>query len=358
MLAKHKTTTRWLVAVLIAGVAVALLYVGRGWLSDRDRHNLIGANGRIEATEIDIAAKIAGRVRDILVKEGDMVAAGQVVALMDTDVLEAQLRQASAQLQQAESSVTIARSQLTQREAEHRAAQALVAQREAELDVARKRYQRSKSLVDNGATSQQEADDDFASQQSAMAALAASNAQVAAAEAAIATAQAQVTGAESAVAAARASVERIQADIADSELKAARSGRVQYLVAQPGEVVGAGGRVLNMVDLHDVYMTFFLPTAVAGRLSLGSEVRIVLDAAPEYVWPARVSFVSDLAQFTPKTVETASEREKLMFRIRAHLLPEVLDANMPRVKAGLPGMAWLLADDSGTWPEHLAPRLP
>ncbi|MQU09718.1 HlyD family efflux transporter periplasmic adaptor subunit, partial [Pseudomonas helleri] len=78
----------------------------------------------------------------------------------------------------------------------------------------------------------------------------------------------------------------------------------QLRVAQPGEVLGAGGRVLNLVDLSDVYMTFFLPETVAGKVALGSEVRILLDAAPHLVIPAKVSFVSSVAQFTPKTVET------------------------------------------------------
>ena len=348
----------WWMAAIAVAVAVALLYLASGLLKDRDDDGLISANGRIEATEIDVAAKVPGRIRDILVNEGDLVSAGQVVAVMDTDTLQAQLREAKAQMQQAESSVAIARSQQLQREAEHQAAQALVAQREAELDVARKRHQRSGSLAGSGAISPQQADDDFASQQSAGAALAAARAQVAAAEAAIVTAGAQVNGAESAVTAASASVDRVEVDIADSELRAARAGRVQYRVAQPGEVVGAGGRVLNLVDLADVYMTFFLPTAEAGRLSVGSEVRIVLDAATDNVLPARVTFVADIAQFTPKTVETASEREKLMFRVRAHVAPDVLEANLSRVKAGLPGMAWLLADDSAEWPAHLAVRLP
>src|SRR5690606_19639869 len=119
-----------------------------------------------------------------------------------------------------------------------------------------------------------------------------------------------------------------------------------------------GGRVLNLVDLRDVYMTFFLPTAVAGRLALGTEVRIVLDAAPGYVFPASVSFDADVAQFTPKTVETASEREKLMFRVRAQVPPDVLDANLLRVKTGLPGVAYLRLDSDGRWPDHLAVRLP
>lgn len=349
----------WLILAALVALAIYLaLTAWRIWVVDQSDSDLVSGNGRIEATEIDVAAKTAGRIRDILVREGDFVTAGQVVAVMDTETLDAQLRQAQAQFHQAESSVAIADSQLVQRQAERQAALALVAQRQAELNVARKRYQRSSSLAGRGATSQQEADDDFASRESAAAAVSAAEAQVAAAEAAIATARSQQAGAASAVAAAQASVERIQADINDSELRAVRNGRVQYRIAQPGEVVGAGGRVLNLVDLEDVYMTFFLPTAVAGRLSVGTEVRIVLDAAPDYVFPASVSFVADVAQFTPKTVETASEREKLMFRIRAQVPPDVLDENLLRVKTGLPGVAYLLADSKAAWPERLAVRLP
>ncbi len=165
-------------------------------------------------------------------------------------------------------------------------------------------------------------------------------------------------GAESAVTAAAATVARIQADLEDSRLKAPREGRIQLRVAQPGEVLGAGGRVLNMLDLADVTMTFFMPEAAAGRLAIGSEIRIVLDAAPQYVIPAAVSFVASQAQFTPKTVETASERQKLMFRVKARLPVELLLKNLEQVKTGLPGVAWVRTDPAQPWPESLAVRLP
>jgi HlyD family secretion protein len=167
-----------------------------------------------------------------------------------------------------------------------------------------------------------------------------------------------VASARAAVTAAEASVARIKADIDDSALVAPRSGRVQYRIAQPGEVIGGGGKVLNLVDLSDVYMTFFLPETVVGRLALGSEVRIVLDAAPQLVIPAQVSFVASTAQFTPKTVETASERQKLMFRVKAQIAPELLQKHVQLVKTGLPGMAWLKLDASAPWPAHLAVKLP
>jgi HlyD family secretion protein len=125
-------------------------------------------------------------------------------------------------------------------------------------------------------------------------------------------------------------------------------------VAQPGEVLSAGGRVLNLVDLSDVYMTFFLPTAQAGRIAIGSDVRLVLDAAPQYVIPAKVSFIADVAQFTPKTVETEEERQKLMFRVKARISPELLKKHVQQVKTGLPGMAYVRTDLSAEWPARLA----
>jgi HlyD family secretion protein len=355
MTEERKKWLKWIAVALLLGAPA--LYAWQRYSGDTN-DGLASGNGRIEATEIDVAAKIPGRIKDILAREGDFVTAGQVVALMDTESLEAQLREAKAQLQQAQISTATARSQLIQREAERTVALAVVAQREAELNVAKKRSARSAALAAEGAMTQLEADDDFARVQSGVATVAAARAQVAAAEAVIATARSQIAGAESAIEAARASVQRIQADITDSSLNAPRDGRVQYRIAQPGEVVGAGGRVLNLVDLSDVYMTFFLPTTAAGRIAMGTEVRLVLDAAPQYVIPAQVSFVADVAQFTPKTVETANEREKLMFRIRAHIPRDLLREHITQVKTGLPGMAYVRLDQQAEWPAHLAVKVP
>ena len=115
---------------------------------------------------------------------------------------------------------------------------------------------------------------------------------------------------------------------------------------------------MNLLDVGDVYMTFFLPAAEAGRVSIGSEVRLVLDAAPQYVIPAKVSFVADVAQFTPKTVETAEERQNLMFRVKAKIAPEMLQQHIRSVKTGLPGMAYVRLDENAPWPDWLQIRLP
>lgn len=316
------------------------------------------SNGRIEATEIDIATKMAGRIESITVREGDFVKEGQILAKMDTRALQEQLHEVQAQLRQAISNVSTAESGLVQRQSERLAAQAVVRQREAELDAAQKRLNRSRALVRTKAVSQQQVDDDTAQVQGSRAALEAAKAQVAASLAAIDSAKAGVVQAKTRVDAATATERRITADLDDSVLKAPRNGRIQYRVAEPGEVLGAGGRVLNMVDLSDVYMTFFLPTEDAGKVALGSEVHIVLDAAPNIVIPAKTTFVASVAQFTPKTVETQNERLKLMFRVRARISPELLEQHLEYVKTGLPGKAYVRLDPDVQWPTDLEVRLP
>jgi HlyD family secretion protein len=347
--------------VPIAAVAVLALVAWWAWKTFTPKgpgEGFVGSNGRIEATEIDISTKLPGRVEEILVREGDFVQAGQPVARMQIDTLRAQRQEADAMRQQAEHSVAAAEAQVTLRRSDLAAAQALIVQRETEVDAAQRRFKRSETLAREGASSVQELDDDRARVRGSEAALAATRAQAAAAQAAVKAAEAQVVGVRSQVQAATATVARVQADIDDGVLKAPRDGRVQLRVAQPGEVLGAGGRVLNLLDLSDVYMTFFVPETAAGRIALGSEVRLVLDAAPEYVIPARVSFVASQAQFTPKTVETASERQKLMFRVRAQIPPELLRRHLEQVKTGVPGMAWLRTDASHEWPANLAIKLP
>lgn len=320
--------------------------------------DIVTGNGRIEATEINIATKTAGRIVDILAREGDFVQAGTVLARMDTQVLQAQKAEANAKVREAENAYQTAKAIVVQRESEYAAAQAVVAQRRAELGAAEKRLNRSRRLVGEGATPQQEVDDNYARVLGMKAAIDTAVAQVAAAQAGIEAAKSQVVQAQSMIEAAQATVMRLQADIDDSELKAPRDGRVQYRIAEPGEVLAAGGRVLNLVDLSDVYMTFFLPTEAAGKVALGSDIRLVFDALPGYVIPAKASFVASVAQFTPKTVETESERLKLMFRVRARIDAALLKQHIQQVKTGVPGIAYVKLDPASAWPANLEIKLP
>lgn len=352
--AKKPLLAAALAVILAGGAAYAWLRLHQGGPGE----GFASGNGRIEATEVDVATKLGGRVDAILVNEGDFVSAGQPLARMQVLSLEAQRDEAQARQQQSVSAVASAEAQVAVRESDHQAALAQAAQRESELDAARRRLARSEVLVKEGASSLQEVDDDRARVVGMQAAVTAARAQVTAAEAAVAAARTQVSGARATVTAAVATVQRIKVDIDDSTLTAPRAGRVQYRIVQPGEVLGSGGKLLNLVDLSDVYMTFFVPEAVAGRLALGGEARIVLDAAPQYVIPARISFVASTAQFTPKTVETASERQKLMFRVKAQIDPALLRQHLTLVKTGLPGVAWVRTDEARDWPATLAVKVP
>lgn len=352
-------TKKILIMLVVAGIiAVAGWQLWMTSLTGDGTQSLVSSNGRIEATDIDIASKYPGRVVDIFVREGDFVHKGQLLAQMQIDVLNAQLAEANARLQQAISSVASAEAQVEERKNNVVAANATVVQRKSQLDNARRHQARTQKLVAKKSASLEELDDDNAAVRIAEANLAAAKAQVKAAQSAVKAAKSQVKGAEAMVESVKATVKRIEVDISDSQLKAPLDGRVQYRVAEPGEVLPAGGKVLNMVVLNDVYMTFFLPETVAGKVALGSEVRIVIDAIPQYVIPATVSFVSSVAQFTPKSVETASERQKLMFRIKARIDKELLNKHIKQVKTGLPGMAWLKLDPQVEWPVDLTVKVP
>ncbi len=308
------------IAVVGGGIA-AWLILSRAGLPP----GFAGANGRLEAKQVDIATKYQGRIKEVLADEGDTVDAGQIVAKMDTEPLEAQLRSAEAKIKEAQDN--------------RRTALAEVAVKQAEFAYSDKQYNRSKELVVRGAVSEQERDIDYAHMETTRAALLG--------------AQAQEVRTRSAIDAATADAERLRAEIEDSVLKAPIRGRVQNRLAEPGEVLPAGGKVLALVDLSDVYMYVFLPEPVAGKVALGSEGRIVLDAAPEYPIKAVVSFVSPKAQFTPKTVETAEERHNLTFRVKLQLNKDRLRQFEPFVKVGIPGMGYVRLDSSTDWPTML-----
>jgi HlyD family secretion protein len=320
----------WLALALLAILVAGGLYAWKRLSPPPLPAGIAVSNGRLEAIHIDIATKLAGRIEAVLVWEGDFVEAGQVVARMDTSVLRAQLHEAEAGLAKARTAVATAN--------------AVVAQRASELALAESVLKRSERLVQSGFISAEKLDADRSQLQVAKAALTAS--------------QSLATEARSAVGAAEATVARIAADVDDSALHAPTAGRVQYRLAEPGEVLPAGGKVISMLNLAEVYMTVFLPEATTGKLAIGAEARLVFDAAPQYVVPARVTFVAAEAQFTPKTVETSTERQKLVFRVKAQIDPQLLRKYWTRVKAGVPGVAYVRLDPAARWPDRLAVRLP
>ena len=290
---------------------------------------IVKTNGRIEATQVDVSAKYAGRLSAVNVDEGDEVTAGQVVATISSPETEAQLRNAEANVLKAKKSLA--------------EAVANIAQRKADLDFTRTDYERGKQLIEHATITQQTLDQRRAKFESA--------------EAAYVAANAQRDEAEAAIKAAEATVEQLQSVLVDLVLVSPRTGRVQYRLARAGEVVAPGQRVLTILDLKDVYMTIYVPADVAGKLTLGDEARTILDPLPQYVLPNTVSFVATEAQFTPKSVETAEEREKLMFRVKLQGDPAVLDKYHRLVKTGVRGLAFVRTDPKIPWPPDLVVKL-
>lgn len=291
---------------------------------------IVKTNGRLEATQVDVAAKYGGRLVALAVDEGDEVTAGQVVGNISSPETEAQLRAAQAQVLKAKEALVEADAQ--------------IAQRTSEMATARTDYERGRTLLQKGDIAQQMLDQRRNRFDSA--------------EAAYVAANAQRDQAESSIKAAEAEVDRLQSILVDLVLVAPRSGRVQYRLARAGEVVSAGQRIITILDLKDVYMTVYLPADVAGNLTVGDEARTILDPIPQYVLPSKISFIATEAQFTPKSVETAEERQKLMFRVKLQADPKVLDKYHTYVKTGVRGLAFVRTDPKIPWPDEIAVRLP
>jgi len=322
-----------LVQLIVLG---AVAFVGwRAW----ERHQraqvqlpegITAGNGRIEAIQVDIATKYAGRIGDVLAREGSMVAPDDLLAHIDSTEMRAELEKANAQLAKAAEDVA-------------RAAADIV-QKQSTADLNEKSFARSETLKRNKAIADQDFDESRARRDSSAAA--------------VDVAKATLRSAEKAELAAAAEVSRQTAQLAEMTLKSPVRGRVLYRLAEPGMVLPAGGKVLTLLDLSDIYMEIFLPSREAARVRVGSEARIVLDVAPEYAARATVSFVSPEAQFTPKQVETRSERDKLMFRVKLQLPAELILPYLERIKTGLRGVGYVRLDDTVPWPDFLERRFP
>jgi len=321
-------------------VVIALLVMigagpGIGWLwwhqhQSRLPPGIASGNGRLESDEIDIDTKFAGRIAKLFVDEGDMVAAGQVVAMMDTRDIQASLKKSEAMVSLAQRALDEAKANLVQQQ--------------TQVTLAQQELDRTKALVPKGFATVELLDQ---RRQQMNGAVAAENGAIH-----------KVAEAQHALDAATHDVELYRVNILDNTLVVPREGRIQYRVANVGEVLPVGGKVFTMLDTSYVYMDVYLATADAGRVRLGSEARIVLDAYSTHVIPAKVVFIASQAQFTPKTVETKDERDKLMFRTRVRIDPERLRGRAEIVRSGLPGMAYLRTDPSTAWPPKLQASAP
>ncbi|MCA0850026.1 HlyD family secretion protein [Salipiger thiooxidans] len=291
---------------------------------------IASSNGRIEAQSVDVATKYAGRVTEIMAGEGEIVDAGAVLAQLDDREARAQLLAAQATVQQAQASKQMA--------------EANVMQAQSARDVAKTSFDRVERLNADGHASQSALDD-------------ATNA-LNSARASLASAEAQVANSDATIAAAEADVERLKIALDDMTIRAPIRGRILYRLREPGEVLAAGSAVFTLLDLTNVYMNIYLPAPVVGLLSANDEARMVLDPISDYVVPARVSFISPQAQFTPKSVETEEEREELVFRVKLTVPRDLLVQFEDMVKSGVRGIGFVRSDPGAEWPADLAVNVP
>ena len=314
---------------IFAGLGVAIVaFIGVRYMIKR--HNALpegiaSGNGRLEGKLVDVSAKEPLRVKEILVDEGALVKPGQVLARLDTITLESELAEANAAIQAAEEKLAGAR--------------AGIVKSKSEIDLAGVEAQRSKRLVEQGAGSQRELDVRTTKQETTRAGLS--------------EAQAMLETATQNVEVARANAATIQTRIDDATLRSPVTGRVLYRLAEPGEVLPPGGKALTLVNLDDIYMEIFLPSEQAAAVKIGAESRVTVDYLPKRAVAGQVSFVSPEAQFTPKQVETKSEREKLMFRVKIQLPKEVIGQYIERIKTGVRGVGYVKVKDSAVWPARL-----
>ncbi|HEY5449598.1 MAG TPA: HlyD family efflux transporter periplasmic adaptor subunit [Polyangia bacterium] len=290
---------------------------------------IASGNGRIEGKLVDISAREPLRVKEILVDEGALVKPGQVLVKMDTVTLDSQLAEANAAVQASEEKLAVARANITKQK--------------SEIDLADVEADRSKRLVEQGAGSQRELD--------------VRKTKVETTKAGLSEVEAMLATATENVEVARKNAATVQTRIDDATLRSPVTGRVLYRLAEPGEVLAAGGKALTVVNLDDIYMEIFLPSEQAAAVKVGAEGRVTVDYDPRAI-AGQVSFVSPEAQFTPKQVETKSEREKLMFRVKIQLPREIIGQYIERIKTGVRGVGYVKVKDSAVWPARLQNLLP
>ena len=346
-----------LLIVLLAAAA------GGGWWLYQQQEStalpdfVFHSNGRLELNRLDVASLYPGRVERVLVAEGDAVKANEVLVELSSAQSSGQLAAAQAATLRAAELVQRARAGVTQ-------AQQAVARADAEIAAYRQQQKVAKLELDNAKQMRREdlvSASELAKRQAdferATASVKAAQAARAEAQAVVAQGQAAVAEAEAGVKQATAQADTAASADADMAIRSPLTARVEYRLVEPGTVIGAGSRVISLLDPADVSMNVFLPNATVGGLRVGDEARLVLDGI-DAVFPAQVSFIASEAQFTPKAVETADEREKLVFRVKLKVPAEVAQRYDRLLKGGMTGDGYVRRDSTQAWPLALEVRLP
>jgi len=362
-------------------------------------HNIIVLSGRIEGDDSTVASKTSGRIREIRVREGDVVKAGDVIALMDEEQAAAREQQARSASQEAATRVTRSQQQISvleeqlkqanlsvdqskqdaegrvhQAEAQVATAEANLAQAQAGYEQARYDVDRFTRLARSGDVSDRQREQARTTAESQAAIVESARKQLAAAHAALTTARANLKNAPiktSAAAAIQKQIDQAQSDVAAAQADAERSraqvteatanrtdltvvapfdGTIATRVAEPGEVVTPGAAIVTMIDLNKIYLRGFVPEGDIGRVKLDQPARIYLDSSPRVPIDATVSRIDPETSFTPENTYFRDERVKQVVGVKL-----LIRSPTGAAKPGMPADGEILVE-GGSWPKDTGRR--
>lgn len=306
---KSNTIIKVLTITIILCIIIAIsFFVYKNFIKEQD-NNLIKGNGRIEAREVAVSAKFGGKIVQLDTNEGDEVKKDQLLAVIDSRSLEAEI-----EAQKAKENEIL--KQISAIDAEINATKSDIKFYEKELE-------RTKTLMKKNFASQLELDKNINALDKVKAKL----------NSLYANKKSLQASQKSLLAAIKAQ----EINLADMKIYSPIDGVILYKLVENGEMIANGGRMFIMYNPNDLYMTIYMPAEKAGQIKLGDKATIKLDAYPDKSFPATVTFIAENAEFTPKEVETQKERQKLVFRVKLSL-----DNNLNReAKPGMPGDGYI-----------------
>ena len=321
------------IAVVVAVVVVALVALlgVRLWVQARARNAPPGGSGEIEGTTVDVSARITARVLKLAAVKGRPVKAGDVLVELDCSdqgaalaEAEARLAAAKAQAAAAEANVGASRRSREAAAAAEAAARAQVEALAAQRDVARREAARLESLPEDVSVSARDRARGGAAQLAAQTTAAeaqarASAEQSRAAALAIQASSAQATSSVASVKASGEAARRSQLLADECVLRAPRDAMLDDLPHEVGELVVAGQPLARLVDMAELKATFYLPNAEIGAARPGLKATVVADAYPDRKFEGTVASVSSKAEFTPRNIQTRSDRDRLVYPVEVRL---------------------------------------
>lgn len=288
--------------IIVGLVLLASAFTLWFFFREREVKGILEASGQVRGTEVTVRSKLPGRVESLKAKEGQAINAGELIAKISSEEIEARIEQARAQVDASSHKIHQAREAMKRVEAD-------VKEAESQRNLARNDHDRYSELIKKGLVSRSEFD-------VAEARLKSSGARLEAAKKGREEARAAYETAKNQVDEAAARVKEIEATFKDTELHAPSTGTVINKLVEEGEMVAVGTPVATLIDLSDIYVKVYIPEKDIGKIRLGNPARIYADAFPGRSFDGEVTEISQKAEFTPKEVHMKEERTKLVFGVK------------------------------------------